>query len=85
MATEYTNTDVYGLLEIGAMKERLAVKFSTTLATEIRVKEDRFGLNPKGRRQLGWKIKRLGQTEAPAALAPMAPAPDPRAKLRAVK
>lgn len=89
MAREWTKADIHGLRMIAELRERYSVKPSAALASEIRLQEARFGLDPISRRRLQWTVNRdddraRGREQTPPQL-PEATGDDPRARLRAVK
>lgn len=77
MAGEYLRCDVHGLYRLAVLLERFWRKPSASLAAEIRLEEEAYGLTPTGRRRLQLQIERA---EPPAQNRPPAPAPpsDPR-------
>jgi hypothetical protein len=71
MATQWTSGDVPALLELAHLKERLA-DGKVSVASEVRLRSDHFGLTPKGRQERRWVITeedaaRAGTDEVAAA------------------
>lgn len=96
MATEYYRVDFWDLVEIARLKHDLAgVRDATKrprLMAEIRVQEQRFGLDPRSRRQLQWEVEkgeeaaeRTSQRRQRRAASAARSAGDPRAALKAVQ
>lgn len=57
MATRWSTWDVPSLVRLARMQQLVLVGESNHRdAAEIRQLEDRFGLNPKARRALGWEL-----------------------------
>lgn len=87
MASEYTQADVEGLEILMDLVDRYWRKPSTTLAGEMRLQRQCYGLTPIDRRRLQWEIKRI-DPDAPAAGPKRekrpARAADPRAVIKAV-
>lgn len=68
MASEYTPSDFYGLLDLAHLWDRLhKAKHDSELikaSVEIRLMEQRFGLSPLDRRRLAWEIDKAETAEA---------------------
>jgi hypothetical protein len=58
MATQWTEGDVPALIELAALRQHLLSNFQTSLAAEVRLRSDSFGLTPKGRQSLRWELPR---------------------------
>ena len=62
MASEYDESDFFGLLDLAHLWDRAHKADSDNLAlkmqAEIRMSEQRFGLSPLDRRRLSWEIER---------------------------
>lgn len=89
MAAEFIAADVPGLVLVARLMDRFNYG-DVSIAAEIRLQRQCFGLTPLDRRRLQWEIERAeaaerrrpNQTAAPAATAGVR---DPRKTLRAVK
>jgi hypothetical protein len=55
MATQWTEGDIPALLELAALRERL-LDGKISIAGEVRLRSDQFGLTPAGRQQRRWVI-----------------------------
>lgn len=90
MAHEYLPADVPGLIILAKLVDRFHYG-DTSLAAEIRLQRQCFGLTPLDRRRLQWEIERVedAQRRRPTASGQAAAQPsavrDPRRTLRAVK
>lgn len=58
MAPEYDDSDVHGLYALALLVNAFWYQPSTTLASEIRLQRQCFGLTPIDRRRLQWEIDR---------------------------
>jgi hypothetical protein len=56
MASMWQKEDVPGLARVLVLRPLVLQTFDTKLMSELRQLEDRFGLTPKGRRDLRWLI-----------------------------
>lgn len=56
MATQFLPADIHTLSRLAELKDDYAVEPNVKLLTEIKQLEDRYGLNPKSRRELRWAI-----------------------------
>lgn len=66
--TQYGPADIQGAIELAYLYEQWVRKPSAILAGEIRQRQDRLGLNPKGKRDLRWRVKEPAEVvEHPAA------------------
>ena len=62
MASMYIGPDAFVLMRLAQLVDAMATgRASRDVLTEIRLLEDRFGLNPLSRRRLGWEIASAGQ------------------------
>lgn len=82
MSTEYTQPDVHGLVVLMDLQDRYW-KGDPSLATEIRLQRQCYGLTNLDRRRLQWEIKRV---EAGRPKKPERPErqSDPRSAIKAV-
>jgi len=80
MAAEYLRCDVHGLYRLAVLLERFWRKPSASLAAEIRLESEAYGLTPTGRRRLRLQIQRAGPAGQNRPPAP-APPSDPRSIL----
>jgi hypothetical protein len=55
MATQWTDEDVSALIELAILRERL-LDGKISVAAEVRLRTDLFGLTPAGRQQRRWMI-----------------------------
>lgn len=55
MATQWTEEDVPSLIELAILRERL-LDGKISVAAEVRLRTDLFGLTPAGRQQRRWMI-----------------------------
>lgn len=88
MASEYTQADVHQLVMLADLIDQYWRKPMVTLATEIRMRSQNFGLTPLDRRRLQWEIQRGEEAEGKRRN-PKQPergdsSDDPRAALRVV-
>lgn len=58
MAPEFEDSDVHGLYALALLVNAFWIAPSTTLASEIRLQRQCFGLTPIDRRRLQWEIDR---------------------------
>jgi hypothetical protein len=87
MAAEFIAADVPGLLLVAQLVDRFNYG-EVSLAAEIRLQRQEFGLTPLCRRRLQWEIERAesaGRKRAVVAAPAETGAKDPRRALRAVK
>lgn len=82
MAPEYDGSDFDGLLVLALLVDLFWLEPSTSLASEIRLQGQRFGLSPLDRRRLQWEIDRGEEAEGNRAKRAAAKSP---AKPRAAK
>lgn len=90
MAARWLPSDVDGLYLIARLRHDFwsGSGATTTLASEIRQQERRFGLDIPSRRSFDWRIEGSVKPDEPVATAAPEPpeeADDPRTLLRAVK
>jgi len=64
MASEFIRSDVHGLFVLANLMHEYWEKPNTTLAGEIRLQRQCFGLTPIDRRRLQWEIQRGEEAEA---------------------
>jgi hypothetical protein len=85
MRSEYLESDVPGLVALAILKDNFTRDPKPTLAAEIRLQEQRFGLSPIDRRRLQWEVQRV--TDAERKNKPLTPLQrkDPRASLHVVQ
>lgn len=85
MAPEFLEADLSGLYVLALLVDRFWVSPSTSLAAEIRMQRQCYGLTPIDRRRLQWEIVRVERSEqgaaGPATAAKAGRAFDPRAAL----
>lgn len=81
MATQWNQGDIPALIELAILRERLVVDGKVSVASEVRLRSEQFGLTPSGRQQRRWII-----TEEDAERAAGAPkrTPTRRGNLRVV-
>jgi hypothetical protein len=72
VATRWLDFDVPALVRLARLQERAVWCDDTKFLAEIRQLEDRFGLNPRGRRLNGWEIDRADPSPSPAETTPPA-------------
>jgi hypothetical protein len=90
MAPEYDGSDHHGLFILAALVDKFWTDPSATLAGEIRLQRQCFGLTPIDRRRLQWEIERTeeaqdkGRKRRTKVEKPEEGKPDPRAVLRSV-
>ena len=88
MAGEYLTADVDGLLILAQLIDAFWSAPSSSLAGEIRLQRQCFGLTPVDRHRLQWEMERAAATKkrTPGAAAPPSKGvQDPRRVLRRVK
>lgn len=56
MATEYVQADVHGLRRLAVLIDIFWTQPTTSLAAEIRMEQQAFGLTPIDRRRLEWQV-----------------------------
>lgn len=68
MAAAYVDADVPGLARLARLVDKAERDgLTATVLSELRMLEDRYGLNPVSRRRLQWELQRAGdQDEVPA-------------------
>lgn len=81
MADQYLKADVPGLWMLARLVDRYWAKPSPTLAAEIRMGRQDYGLSPLSRRRLEWAVQRVEPTAKPP---PARRLRDPRKALRIV-
>lgn len=89
MAPEFDPSDRHGLVLLAVLVDDFWHKPTWTLAAEIRLQRQCFGLTPVDRRRLQWEIERVDEAQdrgrrRRATGAPAKPPADPLAALRAV-
>lgn len=90
MAGEYHSSDRHGLFILAALVDAFWADPSQSLAAEIRLQRQAFGLTPYDRRRLEWTIESVDEAkdrgrQRRARQSPtVGPADDPRTALRAV-
>lgn len=85
MASQWLESDRYGLELIAILRNEFLMKPSTTLAAEIRQQEARFGLSNMDRHRLQWEIEKPDETATQPTAKQMRDAgEDPRKALKAV-
>ena len=77
-SSQYGPAEIQGALDLLYLYDEWAKNPSTKLAGEVRQWQDRLGLNPKGKRDLRWRVSE------PAEVHEM-PAPKKTRRLRAVE
>ena len=55
MATQWLPGDVPALIELAILRERL-LDGKVSVAPEVRLRSDQFGLTPKGRQERRWNV-----------------------------
>ena len=63
MATQWTDGDVPALLELAILRERL-LDGKLSVASEVRLRTNEFGLSPAGRQSRRWMITEKDQERA---------------------
>jgi len=63
MATQWVDGDVPALLELAVLRERL-LDGKISVASEIRLRTNEFGLSPAGRQSRRWMITEKDQERA---------------------
>lgn len=81
MATQWNEGDVPGLIELAILRQAF-MEGDMSVRSEVRQRADRFGLTPKGRRDLRWVIteadaERAGLPDEPLASVTRIRAVDP--------
>lgn len=71
MATQWNPGDVPGLVELAFLRQAF-MEGDMSLKSEVRQRADRFGLTPKGRRDLRWVITEADAERAGLPDQPMA-------------
>lgn len=91
MAPEYDESDRHGLFILAVLVDAFWTEPSQSLAAEIRLQRQCFGLTPMDRRRLQWEIERVDEAQdrgakrrATKSAKPVLKASDPRSVLRAV-
>jgi hypothetical protein len=89
MAGEFVESDRHGLLILAILVDQFHRTPSTSLAAEIRLQRQCFGLSPLDRRRLEWEIDRVESPKRDRARGAQPPAPakaaaDPRRILASV-
>lgn len=86
MAAEYLQADVHGLYRLAVLIDRFWLTGSETLAGEIRLEQQSYGITPLDRRRLEWQVEKVEAVarKRPAPPKPVEPADDPRALLSVV-
>jgi hypothetical protein len=89
MAIEFLQADTHGLFVLAELRNQFWRTGDASLAGEIRLQEQRFGLSSLDRRRLQWEVERVEQAQkrrpTPGAVKSRKVAGDPRRFLRAVK
>lgn len=55
MASQWQDADVYGLAELALLREKM-LDGELSVTAQVTAKADKFGLTPKGRKDLRWVI-----------------------------
>jgi hypothetical protein len=63
VATQWTDEDIPALIELALLRERL-LDGKLSVAAEVRLRSDQFGLTPSGRQQRRWMITEEDQERA---------------------
>lgn len=85
MAEEYLRVDVHGLYRLAMLVNRFWILGDPSLAGEIRLSGQLFGLTPIDRRRLQWEVAKVEDRERDREpQPPSAPVDDPRELLRVV-
>lgn len=61
MAGEYLRADEHGLIRLAVLIDLFWIEPSKSLAAEIRIEQQAFGLTPLDRRRLEWTIEQVEQ------------------------
>jgi hypothetical protein len=77
VTSQYSRADIQAAVDLAYVYEQWVNEPTIAIASEIRQRQDRLGLNPKGKRDLRWRV-----TE-PAEVVEMPPKRERR--LRAVE
>jgi hypothetical protein len=56
MATQWSEADIPALIELAMLRERLVEDGKISVAGEVRLRSDQFGLTPEGRQKRRWVI-----------------------------
>jgi hypothetical protein len=80
MAPEFDQSDVHGLYLLATLVDQFWNDPSTSLAAEIRLQRQCFGLTPIDRRRLQWEIDRGDEAEKKTQQRRNATAPKPAGK-----
>lgn len=78
VTAQYSDADIQASIDLAYVYEQWVKEPTIAIAAEIRQRQDRLGLNPKGKRDLRWRVKE------PAEVVEM-PAPKQQRRLRAVE
>lgn len=83
MAPEFLKSDIHGLYVLADLVDRYWTEPTTSLAAEIRLQRQCFGLTPIDRRRLQWEIAKGedAQRRSAANRPPTQPVEDPRLRL----
>ena len=86
MAAEYLQADMHGLYRLAYLIDKFWKSGSASLAAEIRLQQQSFGLTPIDRRRLQWEVERTEEATRKKArrVAPPEVIEDPRKALRVV-
>lgn len=63
MASEYLRADEHALFRLAVLIDQFWVEPSRSLAAEIRIQQQAFGLTPLDRRRLEWSIEQVEQAK----------------------
>lgn len=86
MANEYLRVDVHGLYRLAYLVNRFWLLGDPSLASEIRLTGQLFGLTPIDRRRLQWEVAKVEDRERERdPRPPEKPVADPRALLSVVQ
>ena len=77
VTSQYSRADIQAAVDLAYVYEQWVNEPTIAIASEIRQRQDRLGLNPKGKRDLRWR------TSEPAEVVEMPP--PKRTRLRAVE
>lgn len=77
VTSQYSRADIQAAVDLAYVYEQWVNEPTIAIAAEIRQRQDRLGLNPKGKRDLRWR------TSEPAEVVEMPP--PKRTRLRAVE
>jgi hypothetical protein len=56
MATQWLDGDAHALAELAFLKDRFTADSRASMAGEIRLRSEQFGLTPAGRQKLRWRL-----------------------------